>query len=372
MTNQRIATVAVAGAAALCGAGAQTCRDQNLWPFNASSVWNTPLGSDAVFVPAGLFNSTRPGEEAPYAMQSDDDWFFAPSLSDPVMNWYSQGTWGTPNNVSLYCTITGELVESFHFPDVIIDNFGNNNAAAILDPRDNRTLLLIQPIYRCAEGAPVTALKNTPGGNRSDIRGAGTGGGHGGSGLSAIGGTIRRGELLPSAPPIPHALKLEFWAHQYYYRPPGCDRSECFTYPAVTCDGHMCDPTRGYNGTDALFRPGALLAVARGDAARLNATLRTLPARKIAQALATYGGYVVDDTAWNATSICTEKGVQDEFNATYGYPFLVHAGAQGPAAAWYDDLLDIFRALSIVSNNSPQSPGGGGAPLAPPPPPFCD
>ena len=39
-------------------------------------------------------------------------------------------------------------------------------------------------------------------------------GAHGGSGLSAVGGMIRLGELLPSAPPIRHAIKLELFAHQ--------------------------------------------------------------------------------------------------------------------------------------------------------------
>ena len=42
-------------------------------------------------------------------------------------------------------------------------------------------------------------------------------GAHGGSGLSAFGGTLRTHELAPGAPPIAHALKLELFAHQYYY-----------------------------------------------------------------------------------------------------------------------------------------------------------
>jgi len=39
----------------------------------------------------------------------------------------------------------------------------------------------------------------------------------GGSGLSSFGGAIRLGELLPGAPPIQHALKLELFAHAYYF-----------------------------------------------------------------------------------------------------------------------------------------------------------
>jgi hypothetical protein len=42
-------------------------------------------------------------------------------------------------------------------------------------------------------------------------------GAHGGSGLSALGGVIRLHEIGPDAPPIRHALKLELFAHQYYY-----------------------------------------------------------------------------------------------------------------------------------------------------------
>ena len=52
--------------------------------------------------------------------------------------------------------------------------------------------------------------------NRTSIFGDGIGGAHGGSGLSSIGGSIRLGELLPGAPPIPHALKIELGNWWYY------------------------------------------------------------------------------------------------------------------------------------------------------------
>ena len=50
----------------------------------------------------------------------------------------------------------------------------------------------------------------------TSIFGDGIGGAHGGSGLSSIGGSIRLGELLPGAPPIPHALKIELGNWWYY------------------------------------------------------------------------------------------------------------------------------------------------------------
>lgn len=352
-------------------ASAVPCRDQNLWPFSDTSYWNHPLGDGAQFSPANLFAGLRKGEEAPYAMQSDPDWFIVPTAADPILPWVNQGFWGAP--AAAYCNYTGPLVPGgIRFPNnLIVNNFGNNNGAAILQ-QDNRTLLLIQPIYHCQAGAPVTALANTPGGMTADIRGNGIGGGHGGSGLSSFGGTIRLGELLPAAPPMRHALKLEFFAAQYFYLPRPCNRTLCYRWPATNCDGYVCSTPGAYNGTNPKLTPGALLAVPPALAVALNASLGTLPARKLLAALSTYGGYVVDDTFWNATSICTEEGVATEFQAAYGFPFTVTSKSTGAAAAWYADQLALFRALQIVDNNSPTSVGGGGVPLAASPPPFCN
>ena len=92
----------------------------------------------------------------------------------------------------------------------------SNNAAAILRP-DNVTLIDTQPLVRCSTGSgPIMSL--APQFPDSNIRlDSGNHGAHGGSGLSAIGGTVRLGELLPAADPIRHSLKLQLWAHNYYY-----------------------------------------------------------------------------------------------------------------------------------------------------------
>lgn len=60
----------------------------------------------------------------------------------------------------------------------------------------------------------------------------------------------------------------------------------------------------------------------------------------------------------------------DEFQAYYNYSF--NASPGDSSAAWYNDLLSIFQALSIVTNNGPNSIGGGGQPLQPLAPPFCN
>lgn len=245
-----------------------------------------------------------------------------------------------------------------HFPsDVVVTAFGNNNAAAILQP-DNRTLWQTQPLYRCSPGSPILSLRCGHEGCITDIQGNGTWGAHGGSSLSSIGGTIRLGELLPTHGPIRHALKLELFAKDYYFsKPPG------FVWPALNCDGYAFDPSSplAYGGSNPFLSPGALLAIP----ANVSVNVTTAPGAQLLWTLQNYGGYLVDDTAWNRGTFCVEHGVEDEFQAAYGYAF---DASSGP---FFNDLLRLFQALHIVVNNGPNTVGGGGTPRQPPPPPFC-
>lgn len=352
-----------------------TCRDDFLWPFATTSIWNTPLGAAAKFVPAHLFDATSHTPAFGW-LQVDVNFLIRTVSSDPLVPWYNQQMWGFPATEERYCNVTGPLAAEIHFPsDVDIQHWANNNAAAILQP-DNRTLVLTQPLYVCTPGAPVLSIYHLA--PDADIRGEGAHGGQGGSNLSAMGGTIRRGELLPGSAAIMHALKIELYGHDLYYRPPDGNHSQCYMWPATTCDSVAFEcatsPTECYNGTDPNIRPGALLAVPPSDVERVNASLTTEPARLLLAALSTFGAYIVDNTAWNATAICAESGVEDEFEAAWGFAFKVPAPpySTGAAAQWYTDSLTLFRALAVVVSNGPDTPGGGGKPLLPPPPPFCD
>ena len=131
---------------------------------------------------------------------------------------------------------------------------------------DNRTLVQMQPLYRVAPGAPILALYHQGGPDPFpwtvgvtllysllsyisfylclDVLGGGALGAHGGSGLSSVGGTIRLGELLPDAPPITHALKLEFYAHEYYHYGTA---DSCYSWPATGCDGYAATVYNGSN-----------------------------------------------------------------------------------------------------------------------------
>lgn len=283
-------------------------------------------------------------------------------------------------------------------------NQPNNNAMALLLP-DNETLVQMQPVYRCGfYPAPLFARwgNSTDGGpqqfpNTTSIFGDGALGAHGGSGLSSIGGSIRLGELLPDAPPIRHALKIEL-ANFWYWgatqlNPPteyNGGRTQ-YVWPAIGSNAAYNSSAKasnaGYTGTNRFVAPGALLAIPSTGAAAVPTT--TPIGEKIKRAMVDYGGYIVDGSGkgtgkhphHNLAAICMDAEVNAEvrehYNLSMAYPHGVanpklEGSDQGESAAeLYNDLLHIFQALHVVTNNAPESIGGGGQPRVPRKPPIC-
>ena len=107
---------------------------------------------------------------------------------------------------------------------------------------------------------------------------------------------------------------------------------------------------------------------------------------KIKQAMVDYGAYIVDGTGHgpgnnNSAAICMDALVNSDMRQHNGfsmaYPHGVAAPGVDPHAkhaedALYGDLLAVFRALHIVSNNGPGRVGGGGTPRVPRKVPICD
>lgn len=361
------------------------CRDPLRQPFASTSIWNTPIGSNALLKPARLFSGS-PRRPLPPRFHCDQDWFVTTQASDPLVAVHA--------GYFANCSVQGPVVGKMQLPHAFVTDCGpNNNAAAILQP-DGRTLLQFQPIYRGEAGGPVMGwfkpnngtgplipgAGDTCHGQDCDIRGNGTSGAHGGSQLSSLGGTVRVGELLPNTGPIAHALKLELVASQYFWWQANVTNySTCWRWPARTCDGYA--PQR-YGGTDPDLQPGSLLAVDAVSAKQLQRNVSTVPGRKLLAALRDYGGYIVDDigSAREGAAFCAEHDVIAEVKRHYGWDIrysdaagnaLPAINATNNASAFYWDLVAIFRALSIVVNNRPQSIGGGGHSRVPPPPPLC-
>jgi hypothetical protein len=325
-------------------------RDKWLWPFSSTSIWNMPIGSGAFYTPANI-------QQAPYA-SGDQEYFYKLKAGDPLRPVYGPGAWGEGR-----CTGTQYMGISLPIPDDLIvpDATSNpyytpNNASAFLMP-DGKTLVQLEPLARCTVGGPVYGYRYSgPNGwTELDIYGEGIGGTHFGSGLSSIGGSIRIGELTGSQP-IRHALKVVLWGQKYLYYSPSIPG---YRWPADRADSNAANQ---YKGTNPNLVQGTLLAIPpRVTEASLN--LQTPAAKKLFHALQDYGTYVVDDAGWDAHYFAVEKGVFEEFRATFGYDF------SGSSGAFYDDYMKLFKVLYIVNNNGPNNVGGGGnrrAPLAPP------
>jgi hypothetical protein len=222
-----MSAIALAVASTLAPTLAEPCRDRSRWPFAAHSIWNTPVGSNAAYVEARIFSApTFPKD----GFRVDTDHFIATSVGDPLTMFIDQGWWGGNDTRwggkcgRNHCCLEGNRTGVIPFPrDRLVAPAGSrlqgdNNAAAILLP-DNETLVQFQPLYRCSPGSPLTSLTGTLHASWANVSilsaENASFGAHGGSHLSSIGGTVRRGELLPRAPPIRHALKLMLLAKDY-------------------------------------------------------------------------------------------------------------------------------------------------------------
>jgi hypothetical protein len=333
-----------------CGSGSQ--RNKYKWPFSCDSIWNMPIGSQAQYDPANISKAKRINPEINY--------FIVTSKRYPRVPWHVTQNWGVGR-----CEPGGAYLDDIHVPrDLVVPDATStrtpNKAAAFLHP-DGHTLIQMNPLARCQAGGSVFGYP-TPGeiDSYEDIYGKGITGGQGGSGLSSIGGTIRLGELLPSAPPIRHALKLLIHAHKYLYKePPG------YRWPAVRADSYAFDDASSdkYGGSNPALVMGSLLAIPP-SVSEDSLGLETVPGKKLFHALQDYGGYIVDDTAWDAHAIAVEKGVEEEFRGTYGYDF------GDTSEPFYEDANKLFQALYVVNNNGPNSIGGGGKPRQPLAPPI--
>lgn len=312
-------------------------RDKWLWPFSSNSIWNLPIGSRAVYLPAKL-------AKAGY-LSADREYFYRLNANDPQRPVYSPGNFGPGR-----CTGTQPMQISLPIPDNLIvpDATSNpystpNNPSAFL-MTDGKTIEQFQPLARCQAGGNVHGWRNPWGG--VSIYGDGIKGTHFGSGLSAIGGSIRKGELINNLP-IRHALKVNIWAEKYLYY---SNNVKGFRWPADRADSYAAERYRGKNPK---LVQGTLLAIPpRISEASLK--LQTQPAKKIFRALQNYGAYIVDDSHWDAYYFAVENNVPEEFRKKYGYDF------EGNNNKFYEDAMKLFQALHIVDNNRPNNIGGGG------------
>jgi hypothetical protein len=331
-------------------------RDPLKQPFASSSIWNRPIGSGAVYAPANL--SGNPGGDPWAPMPQTDQEQIVLRPTAPLTNiYYSDAGWSGRNR----CGATGGVLIQVPMPSSYIVPNRNDNSSAVFLMADKRTLIHTQPFARCNVGSYGTSIvKFDP----VDIFGDGILGSHGGSGMSAIGGSIRLGELRPGSQGPRHALKVNVYAKEALYR---CSSyNNCYRWPARAADSYAVGFYGAANGnSNTAMKMGALLAIpASTNIANLG--METEPGRQLAWTLQNYGAYIVDDTYGPAFAINVENGADGskpaEFRADYGFDMDQRVNGN---TAWMRDMQRLVRALSVVNNNGPNSIGGGGTPRQP-------
>lgn len=334
----------------------QPARDPLRQPFASNSIWNMPIGSGAVFAPANL-PALPGGSTGARVPQVDDEPLVLTPTAPLTPILASPGGWGGDRCV----TDPGTTLATVPIPAGYVLPSDNKNQSAAFLAADGRTVVQTQPLARCAAGGPATSYVRFP---DQDIYGPGIQGSHGGSGMSALGGSIRIGELRPGSQGPRHALKINLYAKSELAQ---CStRAECFRWPAVKPDGYAVGwyGSVGNNRNPAM-RMGALLAIPPSvNIGSLGLT--TEPGRQIAWTLQNYGAYVVDDTYGPSFAFNAENGpagnMRTQFRADYGQDFEVFASSPN---AWSRDVQRLRQALQVVDNNGPNSVGGGGTPRQP-------
>lgn len=331
-------------------------RDPLKFPFASNSIWNMPIGSGAVYVPANMPPVPGGNAWAPMPEVEEENIVLRPlAPSTPI--YYSNAGWSGQNR----CGGTGGLLTSVPMPTDFTAPHDNKNSTAAFLRADGRTVVQTEPFTRCSAGGSATSFVVMP---PVDLYGDGIRGAHGGSGLSTLGGTLRVGELRPGGDAPRHALKVAVFARQVLS---ACStRSACYRWPATNADTYAVGFYGNYNGGGSgAMRMGALLAIpAAKDIDALG--LETEQGKKLAWTLQNYGAYVVDDTYAPSFGIATESGPdgswREQFKADWKVDFEQRANA---ATAWSRDIKRLVQTLAVVDNNAPDRIGGGGTPRQP-------
>ena len=325
-------------------------RDPYYWPFSETSIWNMPIGSGAKLEKAGFTSA--------YCMSIDDEYIVKVSEGDPVVNVYPPSSWSTrwPGDTSRLLG-TLQVPYDFTLADARQGHTPNNCTTFIMP--NGRTLVQLQPCCRVEKGKQIVGWMYKD----VDIYGDGIGGTHYGSGLSAFGGSIRKGELI-SDEPIKHAIKLNVHAKKYLYYDKSTEKG--YIWPADRHDSYATTGNNAYGGSNPKLRMGTLLTIPKNITAE-SLGITTAVGKKLFYALQNYGCYIVDDSAWDCYAWSAESGVRDEVMQKYGINLNTNSKNND---AYYRDSQKLISSLYIVTNNSPSSIGGGGTPCKPLAPAF--
>ena len=312
--------------AAVVLAGAQLISRDRAAHADSVQFWNVPIGDGAILAPSGI-------QPAQYT-QFDQVHVIRTTNQDPIRPVIKSGNWLNRCSGTQPAGFNVRIPDNYTLPDARPD-YQPNNHMIFIDPDGTTTISLVGSA-RCTQAGPVYGLwyPSAYKGTITDQR-YGT---HA-SQLSALGGTIRPGELT-GPQPINHALDLIIWGKENLYW--NGNPNNCYRWPALACDAYAGQNDIGYRGTNPQLTMGALLTIPKTTTPE-QLGITTDVGRKLLQTLQTYSGYITDDTAWDAYTL----GVSAEAVGTFPW------GTQEQ-----NDYKTLIQNTHIVTNNSAKLSGG--------------
>ncbi|MCG8374699.1 MAG: hypothetical protein MI700_14245, partial [Balneolales bacterium] len=124
-------------------------RDPWLWPFSSTSIWNMPIGDEAIYEPANFEDASNVGIDIQHLLLISEN--------DPNRQVLNSPTWG-PGRCSGETDLgfTLQIPDDWIVPDAGNSPYGltpNSNFAFLLP--DGETLFQSTQISRCEEAGPV-------------------------------------------------------------------------------------------------------------------------------------------------------------------------------------------------------------------------
>ncbi len=331
MKTPALALLGLLAAAVGLGPGAPAAAQTWDKPFSPRSIWNTKIGKNPRYVSCGL------GVLA--AMCNDREGLYRAKPGDPLRPVARPD--GLTTNPPVPVPETLDL---------------------LVEPNDGKAFLLSDGLtvreYVLWQHKGLSKLEGWHFGDHR-LDGDGILGGHGGSGMSVLGGSLRVGEL-EARKPIAHALKLELdWAVLYRDPKTPASQSQTYRWPAVRSDGNPggSGPGPNYTGTNPALKMGSLLALPRRvEIKKLGLSPNGL---KLAKTLQEYGAYLVDTTGnhwkWDnggyTASLCVERGA----SPGYLHPNNNYLNND----LFYRDFAKIYPLLAVIDDNAADTIGGG-------------
>jgi len=379
-------------------------RDPIYRPYGQGSIWNMPIGQDADLINLGFnylgdnaFANSRvcveeenvlflnPDAPLAYIMETNAAWNGSLTRCGARTGDILQGN-GSVVPMPKLPIPTGWSTQPY------IGTTPNMSGAVVY--RDSSGVLRLfetQPLHLCDDGVAVSQYVNSiwvgdsigegggMGAANADGSG-GKGGSHGGSYMTAFGGTIRLGEVVPGGE-IKHAMKLTMDTGWYCSNAtlPSPIGAQGHRWPAIRADS-------GWAGSYGTLNPSVPPQAKMGMLLTTSNTfdpesLVTEPARIIARAFKNYGAYLVDgDFQASVPHLCqwqTERSNEGSFTQDFidawGYRFFHQPGKHGTPSTgqmnFRADIGNLMENAYIVNDNAPDNVGGAGtrrAPLASP------